>query len=92
MPLPTNLLLNVVGAKLNELDSLKSQLHDALDVDADLSLRLEILVGGERYTLTVNGDEIMVKDELRDKVIASGDREIAEFALKGLEATPSEPS
>lgn len=84
MALPTHLLLEIIGGKLNEIDALAKTFHDELGVDPQLNMRLEIVLGAESYTISVAGNDIVVRDEANNRVIASGDREIATLALAGM--------
>jgi hypothetical protein len=87
----TEVVMEVVGSRLDDLEALSANLEGKFGIKPSLNLRLEIGLGEENVVVSVDDEEIIVRDEKLDKTIASGDRNLARLALKGMEASRPAP-
>jgi hypothetical protein len=87
MDTPTN--MQVVGSELDHIEALRALLTPKLGSQPEITARLEISLGNERTIITVNEDQIVVRDEATNRVVAQGDWNLARAALAGIAAATS---
>jgi hypothetical protein len=82
MDTPTN--MQVVGSALDHIESLRAMLTPKLAGEPSITSRLEISLGNDRTTITINDDQIVVREEATGRVVAQGDWNLARAALAGM--------
>lgn len=81
--------MQIVGAEIQHIEELRALLEPLLGVVPALNSRLEIVVDNQRVVITVNDDEITVRDSGRT---FQGDWDLAKAALAGYAPPEPEPT
>ncbi len=86
----TPVTMRLVEGRLKDVLAVKAFINEKYGGEPTVSLRMELKLGPESVTMTINEDLIVVRDDKQGKVIATGDWELAKLALKGMDAQEAE--
>ncbi len=82
MALTDDLLLTILGGRIQAAEALRDDLSDALGIDPRLRVTVQVVAGDTRFSSVIDGDNVQVTDDATGETIIQGKSSLLKMAVE----------